>query len=62
MIQARNPAQDEFILVACDGIWDVLTNYEAVQTIAELFKEGETSLGLICEEVRSVRATQPVSL
>jgi serine/threonine protein phosphatase PrpC len=53
VIQARNPGQDEFILVACDGIWDVLTNYEAVQTIAELFKEGETNLGLICEEVRA---------
>jgi serine/threonine protein phosphatase PrpC len=53
VIQGRNPLQDEFILVACDGIWDVLTNYEAVQTVAELFKEGESSLGLVCEEVRA---------
>jgi serine/threonine protein phosphatase PrpC len=52
IVQERNAAQDEFIIVACDGIWDVQTNYEAVQTIAELFKEGETSLGLMCEEVR----------
>jgi serine/threonine protein phosphatase PrpC len=54
IIQSRDPSQDEFILVACDGIWDVLTNYEAVQTVAELFREGETDLGLVCEEVRSL--------
>lgn len=52
VIQPRNPLQDEFIIVACDGIWDVQTNYEAVQTVAELFKEGEANLGLVCEEVR----------
>jgi serine/threonine protein phosphatase PrpC len=54
IIQSRDPSHDEFILVACDGIWDVLTNYEAVQTVAELFREGETDLGLVCEEVRSI--------
>jgi serine/threonine protein phosphatase PrpC len=59
VIQGRNPLQDEFILVACDGIWDVLTNYEAVQTVAELFKEGESSLGLICEEVRASSWRRP---
>lgn len=53
LIQTRNSSQDEFILIACDGIWDVQTNYEAVQTIAALFREGETSIGLVCEEVRS---------
>lgn len=55
VIHPRNPAQDEFILIACDGIWDVLTNYEAVQIVAELFKDGESSLGLVCEEVRADR-------
>lgn len=51
IVQSRNEQQDEFIIVACDGIWDVQTNYEAVQTVAELFREGETSIGLVCEEV-----------
>ena len=51
IVQTRNPSQDEFIIVACDGIWDVQTNYEAVKSVAEMFQEGENNLGLICEEV-----------
>ena len=53
IVQKRNDEQDEFLIVACDGIWDVQTNYEAVKTVTEMFQEGETNLGLICEEVRS---------
>lgn len=47
----RNAAHDEFVIVACDGIWDVQSNYDAVQTVGDLFKEGESEMGLICEEV-----------
>jgi serine/threonine protein phosphatase PrpC len=48
----RDALHDEFIIIACDGIWDVQSNIEAVKTVAELFQEGESNLGLICEEVR----------
>jgi serine/threonine protein phosphatase PrpC len=48
----RDAIHDEFIIIACDGIWDVQSNAEAVKTVAELFREGESNLGLICEEVR----------
>lgn len=51
-VQNRNEAEDEFVLVACDGIWDVQESPEAVWCVGEMFKEGETDLGLICEEVR----------
>ncbi|CAB9522173.1 Protein phosphatase 2C homolog 3 [Seminavis robusta] len=51
VIQNRSAEKDEFIIVACDGIWDVQTNHEAVKSVAEMFEEGETNLGLICEEV-----------
>jgi len=51
IIQNRSADKDEFIIVACDGIWDVQTNHEAVKSVAEMFEEGETDLGLICEEV-----------
>ena len=51
IIQNRSADKDEFIIVACDGIWDVQTNYEAVKSVAEMFEEGETDMGLICEEV-----------
>lgn len=51
IIQNRSADKDEFIIVACDGIWDVQTNYEGVKSVAEMFQEGESDLGLICEEV-----------
>jgi serine/threonine protein phosphatase PrpC len=53
IVQNRNPSQDEFVIVACDGIWDVQTNYEAVKMVAEIFEEGEGDLGLLTEEVRT---------
>jgi len=51
VVQNRNKNLDEFIIVACDGIWDVQSNYEGVKTVADIFAEGETNLGLVCEEV-----------
>ena len=52
IVQHRNPDQDEFIIVACDGIWDVQTNQECVREVQTMFEEGEPDLGLVCEEVR----------
>lgn len=49
--QMRNKDIDEFIIIACDGIWDVQTNYEGIKTVADMFADGETDLGLACEEV-----------
>mmetsp|Transcript_8620 Transcript_8620/g.13212 ORF Transcript_8620/g.13212 Transcript_8620/m.13212 type:complete len:439 (-) Transcript_8620:60-1376(-) len=51
IVQNRNKELDEFIIVACDGIWDVQTNYEGVTTVANIFEEGERDMGLICEEL-----------
>jgi len=51
IIQNRDRSQDEFIIIACDGIWDVQTNQECVNMVADIFSEGEHDLGLICEEV-----------
>jgi hypothetical protein len=52
ILQNRNHEQDEFLVLACDGIWDVRSNQECVTELALLFQEGETNVGLICEEVR----------
>jgi serine/threonine protein phosphatase PrpC len=54
LIHSRSAKMDEFIIVACDGIWDVQTNYEAVKLVAELFNEGELDIGMICEELCDV--------
>eukprot|EP00752_Nemacystus_decipiens_P008686 g7753.t1 len=43
--------QDEFLLLACDGIWDVLSNEDCAQAVREVFEDGESDLGLACEEL-----------
>lgn len=51
IVKARNDEQDEFIILACDGIWDVATNQECIEFVSNIFYEGETDFGLACEEV-----------
>jgi len=51
IVQNRSREDDEFIILACDGIWDVVSNHDCVQMVAEIFKEGEADLGLLCEEI-----------
>mmetsp|Transcript_2778 Transcript_2778/g.4234 ORF Transcript_2778/g.4234 Transcript_2778/m.4234 type:complete len:702 (+) Transcript_2778:151-2256(+) len=51
IVQNRDRHQDEFIIIACDGIWDVQTNQECVNMVADIFSEGESNLGLVCEEI-----------
>ncbi|KAL3827231.1 hypothetical protein ACHAXA_004706 [Cyclostephanos tholiformis] len=60
IIQNRDPDEDEFIVIACDGIWDVQTNQECVKMVADIFAEGERDLGLVCEEM-SCRSDCPTS-
>lgn len=49
--QRRDSSEDEFIVIACDGIWDVMSNVGCVANVKKLFEEGESNMGLICEEV-----------
>lgn len=51
VVQNRNPDLDEFIVIACDGIFDVQTNHECISMTAEIFQDGERDLGLVCEEI-----------
>ena len=61
LLQNRSP-EDEFLIVACDGIWDVRTNPECVQEVAQMFQEGESDVGLLCEEVRNEKKEESVSI
>lgn len=46
----RKP-EDEFVILACDGIWDVMSSDDANNFVRTLMMEGEKSLPLICEEI-----------
>jgi len=54
IVKTRNDEKDEFIILACDGIWDVATNQECVEFVSNIFCEGETDFGLACEEVLDI--------
>ncbi|POM73149.1 Protein phosphatase 2C [Phytophthora palmivora] len=42
---------EEFLVLACDGIWDVMSNDELCAYIRQLMNNGETDLKLIAEEI-----------
>ncbi|GBE84931.1 phosphatase 2C-like domain-containing protein [Sparassis latifolia] len=42
--------EDEFLVIACDGIWDCLTSQQAVNVIRLLIARGKT-IPEICEEI-----------
>ena len=46
----RDPRRDELLILACDGIWDVMTNQECCDALRELLMEGERDMGLVAEE------------
>lgn len=45
---------DDLLLLACDGLWDVMTTAEAVAQVRELFESGERSVAKIAEEMLDV--------
>lgn len=49
VVYPRNHASDEFIILACDGVWDVATNTECGQFVQGMMDDGETDIGTICE-------------
>jgi len=49
VVYPRNQELDEFIVLACDGVWDVATNAECGQCIQGMMDDGETDIGAICE-------------
>lgn len=45
-----NPTEDEFMVLACDGIWNFMSSQEVVDFVKERLDKCET-LAHICEEV-----------
>ncbi|XP_075488606.1 putative protein phosphatase 2C 60 isoform X2 [Primulina tabacum] len=42
---------DEFIVLACDGIWDCMSSQQLVDFIREQLKSQESKLSVVCEKV-----------
>jgi protein phosphatase 1B len=47
-------AADDVLLLACDGLWDVMSNDEAVALLREVFESGEDSVPRVAEEMLDV--------
>lgn len=45
---------DEFLLLACDGLFDVMSNAEATAFGRQILEEGETSIILMAEEMLDI--------
>ena len=44
-------SRDEVLLLACDGLWDVFSNSEAIDAVKEIFESGETDPVKTAEEM-----------
>jgi len=51
MVTPRDHVKDEFVIVGCDGIWDVVDNGGCAIMVQEILDEGESDIGVICENV-----------
>lgn len=52
IVHTRNAERDEYVVVACDGIWDVVSNQQCISELDEImYAEGERDLGLVSEEI-----------
>jgi serine/threonine protein phosphatase PrpC len=50
VVYPRIEESDEFIVVACDGIWDVASSKQCTDFIQRMLLEGEHDLRNVCEE------------
>eukprot|EP00049_Salpingoeca_infusionum_P010201 m.172345 g.172345 ORF g.172345 m.172345 type:complete len:484 (-) comp14578_c1_seq1:148-1599(-) len=45
----RNFVEDDYIILACDGIWDVMTNVAVVKYVNQRLKRNSTDIAAVCE-------------
>lgn len=45
---------DDVLLLACDGLWDVMSNDEAIEEVRSIFQSGERNAMLVAEEMIDV--------
>lgn len=47
---AKIGPKDDFMILACDGIWNSFTSEEVVAFVRERLEKGEKKMSAICEE------------
>ncbi len=45
---------DDVLLLACDGLWDVMSTSEAVDLVREIYASGEVSVKRMAEELLDI--------
>lgn len=50
----RQIEQDEYIILGCDGIWDVVDNASCSEIVQEIINNGESDIGNVCEKVLDI--------
>lgn len=51
IVQERQKDSDEYLVLACDGIWDVMTNQDVATFACEKTREGIDNLGILAENL-----------
>jgi serine/threonine protein phosphatase PrpC len=51
VVHTRNNATDEFLVLACDGIWDVMSNEECASFVRTKIAEGYHDLPYVCSSL-----------
>ncbi len=51
LVYPRDDEKDQFIALACDGIWDVMENQECAETVQGFMTAGDQNLGALCENM-----------
>ena len=51
---------DDFMVLACDGIWNFMSSEAVVKFVKARLDKGETKLSKICEEVSREQSSYPM--
>lgn len=58
IVSVRDDMKDQFLVLGCDGIWDVMGNQDCAETIQSILADGESDLGQICERMLDICLTR----
>jgi serine/threonine protein phosphatase PrpC len=50
-VHERLHESDDVLILACDGVWDVLSSEAAVDTVRSILDAGEHNVALVAEEL-----------